>query len=80
VPETWAPCDNDRDGGLGIDDDTVGLNVTVRCGFAGNCCRVFDKDEIRGVVSVELDAIAKNQSRVALLQLLYYFLHTALRL
>jgi hypothetical protein len=64
VPEDWPPWENDRDGALGFDDSTVGLKVTVRCGFGGFggiCCRVaLDKDEIRGVVSVELDAIVTN--------------------
>jgi len=54
VPVLWAPCEYERDGWLGIDDDTVGLKVTVLCGFAGICCLLaFDSDDIRGVVSVE---------------------------
>ena len=58
APDVWAPCEIDRTGWLGVDDDTVGLNVTVRWGFGGICLLVFDIDEIRGVVSVELDAMA----------------------
>jgi hypothetical protein len=58
APDVCAPCEIDRTGSLGVDDDTVGLNVTVRWGFGGSCLPVFDSDEIRGVVSVELDAIA----------------------
>ena len=63
VPVLWAPCEYERDGWLGIDDDTVGLKVTVLCGFAGICCLLaFDSDDIRGVVSVEEldDAIVTN--------------------
>lgn len=64
VPEDCAPpCENDRDGWGGVDDCTVGLNVTVRCGFAGSCCFAFASDEIRGVVSVELDAIVMDPCR-----------------
>jgi hypothetical protein len=61
-PDAWPPCDSERDGGFGTDDETVGLNVTVRCGFglAGTCCRLECSDEIRGVVSVELDAIVTD--------------------
>jgi hypothetical protein len=60
VPEDGPPCENDRDGGFGTDEETVGLNVTVRCGFAGICCRLECNDDIRGVVSVELDAIVTD--------------------
>jgi hypothetical protein len=60
VPVDWPPCEYERDGWLG-DCCTVGLNVTVRCGFGGFCCGVaFDIDEIRGVVSVLLDAIVTD--------------------
>jgi hypothetical protein len=67
APGNCAPDENDRVGWLGIEDETVGLNVTVRCGFAGTCCRAVVNDEIRGVVSVELDAIAMDVNRVTFL-------------
>lgn len=58
----WAPLEKERAGvgTCGVEEDTVGLNVTVRCGFGfgGAWVPALDKDEIRGVVSVELDAIA----------------------
>jgi hypothetical protein len=38
---------------------TVGLNVTVRCGFCGIARLELDMDETRGVVS-ELDAMATS--------------------
>lgn len=64
APEDWPPLEKDRDGGTTVDDCTVGLNVTVRCGFGGfgdTGGRVaFDRDEIRGVVSVELEAIVTD--------------------
>lgn len=34
--------------------------MTVRWGFGGICRPVFDKDEIKGVVSVELDAMVTD--------------------
>lgn len=58
-PEDEALCDSDRDaGGLGLVDVTVGLKVTVRCGFGGIARLELDMDETKGVVSVELDAMA----------------------
>lgn len=61
VPVDWAPWEYDRDGWLGDDEETVGLNVTVLWGLAGNCCRLLlAMDDIKGVVSVELDAIVTD--------------------
>jgi hypothetical protein len=81
VPEDWPPCENDRDGGFGTDEETVGLNVTVRCGFgfAGVCCRLDCNDEIRGVVSVELDAIVTDPA-ISVVVTVIHFLLTALEL
>jgi hypothetical protein len=68
APGVCMPDEYDRVGWLGgIEDETVGLNVTVRWGFAGICCRAVANDEIRGVVSVVLDAIAMDLSRVDIL-------------
>jgi hypothetical protein len=59
VKEDGPLWEADR-GGLGLLEDTVGLNVTERCGFGGLVLPAFDpcaNEEISGVVSVELDAI-----------------------
>lgn len=45
-------------------EDTVVLNVTVRCGFAGVALLPLDMDDISGVVSVELDAIVVRGSNL----------------
>jgi len=55
-------CDTDLAGGLGLVDVTVGLNVTVRCGLDDIARLELDIDETRGVVSVELDAMATYPS------------------
>lgn len=60
---TWleddAPlCDDNLGSGFGLVEETVGLNVTVRWGFAGTGLLVLDNDEIKGVVSLELEAMA----------------------
>jgi hypothetical protein len=50
----------DRDGWPGLLDETVVLNVTVRCGlggFAGSAVLPPDMDDRRGVASLELDAM-----------------------
>ena len=50
----------------------MGLNVTVRCGFGGFVAAwrsACDNDEIRGVVSVELDAIVPVIPKILLLRL-----------
>jgi hypothetical protein len=78
VAADWAPCEYDRagSGALGVDDETVGLNVTVRCGFGfAGVCPSLSKDGIRGVVSVELDAIAANVWSDAMCGLRSFFLH-----
>jgi len=49
-----------RDGPLGLLDVTVGLKVTVRCGLGAaglGTPRSCANEEIKGVVSVELDAM-----------------------
>lgn len=53
-------CEADRKSGFGLLETTVGLKVTVRCDFGGiglSAVTECDRDEIRGVVSWELDAI-----------------------
>ena len=82
APEDWAPCEYDRDGEgtVGVDDWTVGLNVTVRFAFGFAGVWLPGIEEIRGVVSVELDAIVTNASCFPLLRLFSYFLHAALEL
>jgi hypothetical protein len=54
-----APCDPDRNWAVSFEEETVVLNVTVRCGFGGVALFALlppDMDDINGVVS-ELDAI-----------------------
>jgi len=53
-------CETDLKSGFGLLEMTVGLKVTVRCGFGGMALLAvveWDKDGIRGVVSLELDAM-----------------------
>jgi hypothetical protein len=63
VKEDGPVCEADRSGGLGLLEDTVGLNVTVRCGLGGLALVAFEpcaNEEINGVVSVELDAMTSE--------------------
>jgi hypothetical protein len=55
----WLPCDVDRAVCFGLLDKTVGLNVTLRCGRGALDLLVVEpcKEEINGVVSVELEAM-----------------------
>jgi hypothetical protein len=53
-------CEADRKSCFGLLEMTVGLNVTVRCGFGGMALPAvaeWDRDGSRGVVSCELDAM-----------------------
>ena len=69
VPETAASDEVRGFGGtLGLVDVTVGLNVTVRWAFGGIGFPDVDvwwaMDDIRGVVSDELDAMATAIGRL----------------
>jgi len=55
-----------RDGCLGLLDVTVGLNVTVLCGFGAigrGPVEPWAMEEMSGVVSVELDAMLDTIGR-----------------
>jgi len=58
-----APCVPDRNWAVSFEEETVVLKVTVRCGLGGVVLVALlllllpDRDDISGVVSVELDAI-----------------------
>lgn len=52
---------------MSFEEETVVLNVTVRCGLAGVVLFALlppDIDDISGVVSVELDAIVVRGLRI----------------
>jgi hypothetical protein len=53
-------CETDRKSCFGLLEMTVGLKVTVLCGLGGMALPVvaeWDRDGIRGVVSLEVDAM-----------------------
>lgn len=65
--EEVPTCDIDLGSGLGLLEETTVLKVTVRCGLGGVAVNLpVDEpsamEEIKGVVSVELDAMATRVS------------------
>jgi hypothetical protein len=62
-----APCAPDRNWAVSFEEETVVLNVTVRCGFGGAALFALllplAMDDISGVVS-ELDAIVVRELKV----------------
>lgn len=60
-----APCDPDRNWAVSFEEETVVLNVTVRCGFGGAVLFTLlppAMDDISGVVSE--DAIVVRELQV----------------
>lgn len=52
-----GPKERFRDGCFGLAEEMVGLNVTVRWGLGGTARLPLAIEEIKGVVSVELEAM-----------------------